>query len=162
MNAECYCNFQSNFNVGSCASCFVTIGKDTSRQVAQVELHNFIGYLQQCLQRINVLELQNSFFFSFDIAFLLYRFRFFSLYFVFLLYRFRRFFSLNFVFLLYRFRFISLDFVFLLYRFHFISLDFVFLLYRFRWILFSFRFFLFLSLPVPVICLFVLSASAFH
>jgi len=31
MNAECYCNFQSNFNVGSRASCFVTIGEDTYR-----------------------------------------------------------------------------------------------------------------------------------
>ena len=54
MNAECYCNFQSSLNVGSRESRFVTIGEDTSRQVAQVELRNFIGYLQQCLQRINV------------------------------------------------------------------------------------------------------------
>jgi hypothetical protein len=44
---------------------------------------------------------------SFDIAFLICRFRFFSLYFVFLLYRFRRFFSLDFVFLLCRFRFFA-------------------------------------------------------
>ena len=133
MNAECYCNFQSNLNVGSHASCFVTIGKDMSRQVAQVELRNFIGYLQQCLQRINVYfvsilvllyTLQNSFFFSFDIVFLLFRFRFFSLYFVFLLYRI----SFHFV----GFRFLTLQ----------ISLNFVFV---------SFRFFLFLSLPVPII-----------
>ena len=127
MNAECYCNFQSNFNVGSRESCFVTIGEDTSRQVAQGEFRNFIGYLQQCLQRINV----------YFVSILV------------LLYRIRSFFSFDIAFLLYRFRFFSLDFVFLLYRFRFISLDFVFLLYRFRWILFSFRWFSFLSLPVP-------------
>ena len=142
MNAECYCNFQS---IGK------FIGKDTSRQVAQVELRNFVGYLQQCLHRINfyfvsilvLLFRIRSFFhlilFSYFIDFVSFRFIFFSL-----LYRFRRFFSLDFVFLLYRFRFISFHFVFLLYRFRFltlqISLDFVFV---------SFRFFSFLSLPVP-------------
>jgi hypothetical protein len=33
MNAECYCNFQSNFNIGSCASCFVTIGEKRTNSV---------------------------------------------------------------------------------------------------------------------------------
>ena len=71
-----------------------------------------------------LLVLQNSFFFSFDIAFLLYRFRFFSLYFLSLLYRFRRF-----------FRWISFSYF----------TDFVGFCFRFV----SFRFFSFLSLPVP-------------
>jgi hypothetical protein len=38
MNAECYCNFQSNLNVGSRESCFVTIGEDTSRYVYFVSI----------------------------------------------------------------------------------------------------------------------------
>ena len=38
MNVECYCNFQSNLNVGSRESCFVTIGEDTSRYVYFVSI----------------------------------------------------------------------------------------------------------------------------
>jgi hypothetical protein len=79
--------------------------------------------------------LQNSFFFSFDI--------------VFLLYRFRRIFSLDFVFLLYRFRWISFSYFTDFVSFRWISFsyftDFVGFCFRFV----SFRFFSFLSLPVP-------------
>ena len=121
--------------------------KDTSRQGAQVELRNFIGYLQQCLQRINVYFVSilvllyriSSFFhlilFSYFIDFVSFRYNLFS-YFTDFVVSFR---WISFSYFT-DFRFISLDFVFLLYRFRFISLDFVFLLYRFRWILFSFRF----------------------
>ena len=119
---------------------------------------SFIGYLQQCLHRINVyfvsilvLLYRIRSFFSFDIVFLLYRFRFFSLYVVFLLYRFRRFFSLDFIFLLYRFHFISFSYFTDFVSFRWISFsyftDFVGFCFRFV----SFRFFSFLSLPVPLL-----------
>ena len=131
MNAECYCNFQSNLNVGSRESCFVTIGEDTSRQVAQVELRNFIGYLQYCLQRINV------YFVSILVLF----------------YRIRSFFHL--ILFSYFIDFVSFRYILFSYftdfvvSFRWISFsyftDFVGFCFRFV----SFRFFSFLSLPVP-------------
>ena len=130
MNAECYCNFQSNFNVGSRVSCFVTIGKDTSRQVAQGELRNFIGYLQQCLQRINV--------YLVSILVLLYRIR--SFFHLILFSYFIDFVSFRYILLSYFTDFVGFRFLTLQ-----ISLHIVFLLYRFCWILFQF-----LSLPVPL------------
>ena len=123
MNAECYCNFQSNFNVGSCVSCFVTIGKDTSRQVAQGELRNFIGYLQQCLQRINV--------YLVSILVLLYRIR--SFFHLILFSYFIDFVSFRYILLSYFTDFVGFRFLTLQISFHF-----VFLLYRFRFISFSY------------------------
>ena len=145
MNAECYCNFQSNFNVGSREPCFVTIGEDTSRQVAQVELRNFIGYLQYCLQRINV--------YFVSILVLFYRIR--SFFHLILFSYFIDFVSFRYILFSYftdfvvSFRWISFSYYTDFVSFRWISLsyftDFVGFCFRFV----SFRFFSFLSLPVP-------------
>ena len=111
MNAECYCNFQS---IGK------FIGKDKSRQVAQVELRNLIGYLQQCLQRIN--------FYFVSILVLLYKMR--SFFHLILLSYFIDFVSFRYIFISYftdfavSFRWISFSYF----------TDFV----SFRWISFSY------------------------
>ena len=110
MNAECYCNFQS---IGK------FIGTDTSRQVAQVKLRNFIGYLQQCLQRINV--------YFVSILVLLYRNR--SFFHLILLSYFIDFVS---------FRYISFSYFTYFVSFRWISFSYLTDFVSFRWISFSY------------------------